>query len=73
MRVLGAALLLAVGVSGNKTATWLDKRAKLIGDVYGKGVSCKAPGRAPIRARHARRSRVRLSSPLTLPTDVPIP
>ena len=44
MRVLGAALLLLIeSASANKTATWLDKRAKLIGDVYGKGVSINVP------------------------------
>eukprot|EP01047_Picozoa_sp_COSAG01_P027381 COSAG01_NODE_1805_length_9192_cov_13.807324_9_plen_101_part_00 len=37
VRFLCAALLLC-GASANKTVTWLDKRAKLIGDVYGKGV-----------------------------------
>ena len=71
MRVLGAALLLLVeSASANKTATWLDKRAKLIGDVYGKGVSinhlrlCKA-----LRARHAQggRSCVRLVQPAGAP------
>jgi hypothetical protein len=43
VRFLCAALLLC-GASANKTVTWLDKRAKLIGDVYGQGVSPNRSG-----------------------------
>lgn len=40
--LLCAAMLLLGEASANKTATWLDKRAKLIGAVYGNGVRAAA-------------------------------